>query len=487
MAKPHCGESASRSSGQNALASSIREASSSTDSRRPVFGGHEAEHGDLVLRKRAAGARTSRNARRRTRAAAVGPDAREEALRQPVVPALDEPSARLVSTAQVHRERDTFVLPIDEVVELEAEIEPTLRRPAPARIEVAVGRVDEQRVVRRVELNVGGAQTDELVDLLAQDLGDRAEKLLEGAVGARRALRIPEVGEHAGTGERHLEHPIGPPPRVRELLGGEEAPTTEGRLDRERRPIDVHLAELVRVPLAPEERVEVPLAEPFDRLRHLALEGEATHLAVRDDVEPGLLLQAKRGVDGGVLDPFELGGRQQAAVASLAGLEQISGPEQAADDVGPGLDHRATLCPRLVVESASHDGNLRRPPAPLARAFPRCARRTRCSSVALARRARDYGGTLPDRPGGARAGSAHPRSRPGRDRRRRALAASEPWPRSAQHRRASTRSRRSGPRACSRSRRRAMGASPRSHLRVCATASSGCLRWSLDVRSTSTA
>jgi hypothetical protein len=49
--------------------------------------------------------------------------------------------------------------------------------------------------VRRVELDVARAETHKLVDLLAQDLGDVGEVVLEARIGLRRTIRIPEVRE----------------------------------------------------------------------------------------------------------------------------------------------------------------------------------------------------------------------------------------------------------------------------------------------------
>ena len=132
--------------------------------------------------------------------------------------------------------------------------------------------------------------------------------------------------------------------RVRELLGREEALLPKRSLDGDRRSFDVHLAELVRLPLAPEEGVQIPVAEPVDGLGQLALEREPAHLAVRDDVEAGLLLEAERRVDGCVLHPLELGRRERADLPLLARFQQLGRPEQAADDVAASREHAATLC-----------------------------------------------------------------------------------------------------------------------------------------------
>ena len=191
VAKPHCGESASRSSGQNALASSIRSASSPTVSRRPLFVVTSPRTAILPSGTEASGSKRARPLVVVLEQQPLRVDPREEPLGEPVVAALDEPAARLVPAAEVEAERDPVVLADDEVVELEPELEPALGRPPAARVEVAVARIEEQRVVRRVELDVGGAEANELVDLLAQDLGDVAEELLQASGRRPSSARGP--------------------------------------------------------------------------------------------------------------------------------------------------------------------------------------------------------------------------------------------------------------------------------------------------------
>src|SRR5207247_8338297 len=100
-------------------------------------------------------------------------------LREPVVTARNEPAARLVPAAEVEAEGDLGMTADDDVVELEPELEPPLGRPATALVERAVVRVDEERIVRRVELDVGRAETSELVDLLSEELGNVCEEVFE--------------------------------------------------------------------------------------------------------------------------------------------------------------------------------------------------------------------------------------------------------------------------------------------------------------------
>jgi hypothetical protein len=98
------------------------------------------------------------------------------------------------------------------------------------------------------------------------------------------------------------------------------------------------------VPLAPEEGVDVPLAEPLHGGRQLALEGESAHLAVRDDLEPGVLLELEHLVHGAVLDALELCPGQLARLEALARLEQRRRTQEASDDVGSGCEHAGSVC-----------------------------------------------------------------------------------------------------------------------------------------------
>src|SRR5262249_28272796 len=98
----------------------------------------------------------------------------------------------------------------------------------------------------------------------------------------------------------------------------------------------------VALPAAPQERVEIPVAEAVDGLHHLALEGQPAHLAVRDDVQPRLGLTVEHFVDGGVLR-----GAQLVRVSALARGEQLGRTQEAADDVRARVDHDAAAASAL--------------------------------------------------------------------------------------------------------------------------------------------
>ena len=122
---------------------------------------------------------------------------------------------------------------------------------------------------------------------------------------------------------------------------------------------DDKLADLVGVPFAPEERIEIPFSEPVHSSRHLTLKGEAAHLAVGDDIEAGVLLQANGLVDGPVLDLLEFVGSEFAGVQTRLSLEELGRAEQASDDVCASLQHRITLvAPRYDLALAPRRGRL---------------------------------------------------------------------------------------------------------------------------------
>lgn len=56
------------------------------------------------------------------------------------------------------------------------------------------------------------------------------------------------------------------------------------------------------MPIAPEERIQVPIAKALDGLNHLALEREPPHLTVGQHREAGLFLLGDRFVYGPILD-----------------------------------------------------------------------------------------------------------------------------------------------------------------------------------------
>src|SRR5207245_3685026 len=93
------------------------------------------------------------------------------------------------------------------------------------------------------------------------------------------------------------------------------------------------------MPVAPEEGFQGNVTETIDGIGERALEGEAAHLAVGDDVQAGVLLEFDGRIHRPVLDLLEGRRRDLSGYQVIPGLEQLGRPQQAADDVGVGRDH----------------------------------------------------------------------------------------------------------------------------------------------------
>ena len=75
---------------------------------------------------------------------------------------------------------------------------------------------------------------------------------------------------------------------------------------------------VIAMPITPEERVDIELAEPLDRFGHLALEGEPAHLSVGNDLKPCCFLQGDGIVDRLVSDTPALSDEEVRLVAAGA-------------------------------------------------------------------------------------------------------------------------------------------------------------------------
>src|SRR5918997_5799971 len=159
------------------------------------------------------------------------------------------------------------MLPDGVVVELDATGEPAVEVPPSLLVEAAGLLFEEQRVLRRVELDVGGPEPDELVNFFAQYLGDVLQETVEGRVGPDGDLRRPEVGEEAWARQRHFWGPRSTSSQVNELLDREVPPATQ-LADHAQvlRPVDELVTYLfAAAPVAPEVGVYGRFAEAFDR------------------------------------------------------------------------------------------------------------------------------------------------------------------------------------------------------------------------------
>lgn len=102
----------------------------------------------------------------------------QQALREPVIAALDQPAALLVAATKMQAERNAGTLSEDDVVQLETEVKPALGG-QPNGVDGAIGGIEEQRIVGSVELDVFADQPHEPVDFVAQDFGEVGEEVFQ--------------------------------------------------------------------------------------------------------------------------------------------------------------------------------------------------------------------------------------------------------------------------------------------------------------------
>ena len=121
-----------------------------------------------------------------------------------LIVALDEPTPFLIATTEVDREGHVGKSRYDGVVELDPAAQPLIERPASRFIEGPGPRREEQGIVRRVYLNIGGTEANQLRDLITEDRNDVGKEVIEACVRGFGAFRRPEIYEQAGAGQGYL-------------------------------------------------------------------------------------------------------------------------------------------------------------------------------------------------------------------------------------------------------------------------------------------
>src|SRR2546430_14172360 len=79
-----------------------------------------------------------------------------------------------------------------------------IERPASRFIKGPGLRREEQGIVRRVDLNIGGTETNQLRDLITEDRDDVGEEVIEACIRGLGTFRRPEIYEQAGGGQGYL-------------------------------------------------------------------------------------------------------------------------------------------------------------------------------------------------------------------------------------------------------------------------------------------
>src|SRR3989441_1252988 len=314
-----------------------------------TLGGDQPEHHPLVFRHL-----LERLERSRTRIVVfeqepLRPDAPEDGPRDPLVPATRKPAAALISSAQVKAEGDAGKIPHDGVVHLDAAFQVSLRAPALGFVEAARRRIKQQRIVGRVELDIGRADPHQLRDFLAQDVHHVGEKAFQGGIGGAGVLRGPKVRPQARARQRDLRGAGRARTQKHEIL--DRQITTALKLLHDPEPcgaLNRHIADGRRIsaPVAPQKRVQLPIAEAADGFGESALEGEPTLLAVGDHWQAHALLKPDGILHGPVFDGLEAGPRDPARGGVFPRRNEAGGAKQAADVVCVVSDHGARSKPR---------------------------------------------------------------------------------------------------------------------------------------------
>src|SRR5438034_7637606 len=96
----------------------------------------------------------------------------------------------------------------DGVVQLQASTQPSIQAPALPFIKTAGLGIEQKTVVRRVNLNVRGAQANQFFDLVTQDLNYGGEEAIERGISSRRVSSGPKVGPQRRARERDFGNAV---------------------------------------------------------------------------------------------------------------------------------------------------------------------------------------------------------------------------------------------------------------------------------------
>ena len=160
-----------------------------------------------------------------------------------------------------------------------------------------------------------------------------------------RFHRVGEIGDHnygADVGKSEVCANTGAPDKLlRGKMPFAHEPADHAEIDR---PLAASLpAAAIAVPVAPQECIDIPVAEPVDSLGHLALEGEPPHFAVGHDVKARSLLQRNGLIDGAILNGLELRVTKTPGHPVVPRFAQCDRPEKTADNVGMCRNHRTPV------------------------------------------------------------------------------------------------------------------------------------------------
>src|SRR6266852_6074962 len=230
--------------------------------------------------------------------------------------------ALIVSPAQVQAKQDAGMTANHSVIHLDGEIEEAVGITAPLLVALADLGIDQGGILRRVDLNVRAAQSEQFGYLVTKEIDEIGEKSVNGRVGAAGLLRIVVGRRLLRADQRRLGRMIGPGAQVGELLGAHGAFPAQSRNDNRPR-MRKFLASFV----AEWDRPAPKFVEPFHSVNQVPIKGVSPHLAVGQDLNAGSELQVDRCVDSAVLQALEFRVGQFPGRKLHAGILQVRGAQ----------------------------------------------------------------------------------------------------------------------------------------------------------------
>ena len=149
----------------------------------------------------------------------LGANILEDGLGDEIIAAFDQPATALISPTKVKAEGYIREIRHERVVQLDTEFQPFIELPAPGLIKGAGFGIEQQGIVRRVDLDIGRAQTHQLDHFISENVDDVGEEALQGWIDTAGSVGRPEIREQARAGQRDLRNASSSRTQVGELLG----------------------------------------------------------------------------------------------------------------------------------------------------------------------------------------------------------------------------------------------------------------------------
>src|SRR5947208_223050 len=221
----------------------------------------------------------------------------------------------------------------DGVVQLQASTQPSIQAPTLPFIKTADIRIEQKTLVQLFNLNVRGAQANQLFDLVTQYLNYVGEEAIERRVSSLRVSSGPKVGPQPRARKRYFGNSVRFALQIGKFVCRQITKTLQFCDGAEPSWPAFSLHALLVVPLAPKKSVEIKFTEAANGSRHLALKRLPAHLAVGHDFQADALLQSDSSIDGPGFHQFQFSRSPGSSHELLLSGKQLRWAEKPADDI----------------------------------------------------------------------------------------------------------------------------------------------------------